>query len=110
MPVVSFTPRTIAVEEAPSSGSVSMSADSRSLVGATVDWIISVSWPPVRQLSFARFHGVYKLVPVCGAGRGRLLRSISAAFAAALSRAGVGAGLIFTEFRSDLDGGFGGRL
>ena len=35
----------------------------------------------------------YKLVPVCGAGHGRLLRAISSALAAALSGGGVGAGL-----------------
>lgn len=54
-------------------------------------------------------RGVYKWKPVCGAGRGRLLRSISAAFAAALPGTGVGSGLIFTEFRSAFAGGLGVR-
>lgn len=57
-----------------------------------------------------RFRSVYKWVPVCGAGRGRLLRSISAAFAAALPGTGVDPGLTFTEFRSAFAGGLGGRL
>ena len=51
-----------------------------------------------------------KWVPVCDAGRGRRLRSLSAAFAAALLGTGVGVGLIFTEFRSAFEGGFGGLL
>jgi hypothetical protein len=54
-------------------------------------------------------RSVYKWVPVCGAGRGRLLRSISAAFAAALWGTGVGSGLTFTEFRRAFAGGLGGR-
>jgi hypothetical protein len=37
---------------------------------------------------------VYKCVPVCGAGRGWRLRSLSAALAAALFGCGVGAGLV----------------
>jgi hypothetical protein len=37
-------------------------------------------------------------------------RSFSAAFAAALFGSGEGAGLVFTEFRSDFEGAFGGLL
>jgi hypothetical protein len=52
----------------------------------------------------------YKWVPVCGAGRGLRFRSFSAAFAAALFGSGEVVGLVFTEFSSEFEGGFGGRL
>jgi hypothetical protein len=70
--------------------------------------------PPNSMRSSAARHrricSAYKWLPVCGAGRVRRLRSFSAAFAAALPGTGVGAGFIFTEFKSALAGGFGGRL
>ena len=54
----------------------------------------------------------YKLVPVCEAGRGRLLRSISAALTAALSAGVIGAGLFLAAAacNSAFEGGFGGVL
>jgi len=58
----------------------------------------------------ARFPARHKCEPVCGAGRGLRFRSLSAAFAAALFGSGEGAGLILTEFRSAVEGGFGGFL
>ena len=53
----------------------------------------------------------YKFEPVCGAGRGRRLRSRSAAFAAAISAAVGGAFFLFvTASIWAWVGGFGGRL
>ena len=87
MPVVSFTPRMIELGRE-----------------------ILASFHPAGILPLQVFHGRYKCVPVCEEGLGVRFRSFWAAFEAALFGSGEGAGLVFTEFKSAFEGGFGGRL